>query len=101
MKINFEMTGGFAPVPALHKPVILDTGKIAPEIANELTSLVRKSDFFHQPLQTGNIAKGAADYRTYTITVDEDSLVHTIQLTDPITDANLRQLVTLLQSLAR
>jgi len=100
MKINLEMSGGFAYIPALSGPFIIDTAQIDPVAANQLKSLVQRSHFFEQPAQAGIMPKGAADYRTYTITVTDGSRVHTIQLTDPITDTNLQQLVSQLQTMA-
>src|SRR3954467_1198561 len=100
MKITLEMSGGFAPVPALNKPVNIDTAQIDPQVANQLESLVRESRFFSQSEQVGTLAKGAADHKTYTITVADGSRVHTVQLTDPITDANLGSLVSRLRSMS-
>ena len=100
MTITFEMSGGFAQLPALNKPVTIDTAQIEAQARTELESLVRQSQFFGQfayPTPT----KGAADYRTYTITVQDGSRVHTIQLTDPITDINLEQLVSRLRVMGR
>lgn len=68
MKITFNMSGGFAYLPALSRPVIIDTAQIDPQVANQLESLVRESRFFDQPARADTTAKGAADYRTYTIT---------------------------------
>jgi hypothetical protein len=101
MTITFEMSGGFAHLPALSGPVTIDTAQIEPQADNELESLVRQSRFFDQPSRGPTPAKGAADYRSYTITVRDGLRVHTIQLTDPITDVNLEQLVCKLHVLAR
>ena len=101
MIINFEMSGGFAHIPALSRSVIIDTTQTDPQHANLLESLVRESNFFDQPAQAGTLTKGAADYRTYTITVEDGSRVHTIRFTEPITDASLASLVSQLQSLTR
>ena len=101
MKITFKMNGGFAYIPALGKPVILDTAKIDPQVADQLESIVRESRFFDQPALIDTTAKGAADYRTYTVTVEDGTRVHTVQLTDPITDANLERLVSRLRVTAR
>lgn len=101
MKITFEMNGGFAHIPALSGPVTIDTAQIAPQVATQLESLVRGSRFFDQPARAQTVAKGAADYRTYTVTVEDGPRVHTIQLIDPITDANLERLVSHLRVMAR
>jgi hypothetical protein len=100
MTITFEMSGGFAHLPALSRPVTIDTAQIEPQARTELEFLVRQSGFFDQPAHP-TPAKGAADYRTYTITVQDGSRVYTIQLTDPITDINLEQLVAKLRVMAR
>jgi hypothetical protein len=101
MTITFEMSGGFVHLPALNRPVTIDTAQIEPDTRNELESLVRRSRFFDQPLRGPTPAKGAADYRTYTITVQDGPRVYTIQLSDPITDINLEQLVSRLRVMAR
>jgi len=101
MTITFEMSGGFAHLPALSRPLTIDTAQIEPLARTELESLVRQSRFFEQPLIGSTPAKGAADYRTYTITVLDGPHVHTIQLTDPIKDTSLEQLVSKLRVVAR
>jgi hypothetical protein len=83
MKINFKMDGGVAYLPAFSKPLIIDTTQTDPQVANQLESLVREARFFDQPAQTGAVAKGAADYKTYTLTVEDGPHSRTIQLTDP------------------
>lgn len=101
MKLTFKMSGGFAYIPALSKPVIIDTDQIDPEVANQLRSLVRESHFFDQPATIHNSPKGAADYLIYTITIEDGSQAHTLQLTDPIADTNLARLVSFLEGKAR
>ena len=101
MKITFEMSGGFAHIPGLSGPVTIDTAQIDPQVATELESLVRQSRFFDQLARDQSPARGAADYRTYTITVQDGPQVHTIQLTDPIRDTNLGRLVSRLSVMAR
>jgi hypothetical protein len=101
MKLTFKISGGFAYIPALSRPVIIDTAQIDPQVANQLESLVQESRFFDQPATINTVPKGAADYRTYTITVEEGSRAHTIELTDPITDANLERLVSFLEGMSR
>jgi hypothetical protein len=101
MKITFKISGGFAYLPALSdRSIVIDTTQIDPQVASRLESLVSESHFFGQPVHTESVAKGAADYLTYIITVQNGSNVHTVQLTDPIMDANLEQLVSYLQVVA-
>lgn len=101
MKITFKTSGGFAYIPALSKPVIMDTKQMDPRGANKLESLVKECHFFNQPPAINTPPKGAADYLTYTITVEESSHAHTVQVTDPITDANLARLVSFLEGKTR
>jgi hypothetical protein len=100
MKITFEMSGGFAHIPALSRPVITDTEHVDTRLADRLESLVQESSFFDRPPRLDTRAKGAADYRTYTITVQDGPRVHTVELTDPITDQNLDRLVSFLRNMS-
>lgn len=100
MKITLEMSGGFAHLPALSRPLTIDTAQIEPQARAELEALVRQSRFFDQPLIGPTPAKGAADYRSYTITVLDGPRAYTIQLTDPITDVHLEKLVSRLRVIA-
>jgi hypothetical protein len=101
MNITIQTDGGLAPLPGLSRPSTIDTTRIDPQLTRQLESLVRESRFFDQPPRIDTTLKGAADYRTYTITVQDGPRVHTVQLTDPITDANLERLVSCLQIIAR
>lgn len=101
MKINFQMSGGFAYLPAFSRPFIFDTKKMAPQAAKELESLVLQSRFFEQPEIANTMPRGAADYRTYTIMVEDNQRIHIVQVTDPITDPSLHLLVSRLQALSR
>lgn len=101
MKIDFKMDGGFAFLPALSQPISIDTAQVDPQVAAQLESWVREARFFDQPAQTGTAAKGAADHRIYTLTVEDGPRAHTIQLTDPIADASLQRLVSQLRMIAQ
>lgn len=98
MKITYQSDGGLAHIPALSGPVVIDTAQIDPQGATQLESLVRKSGFFNLPSRGGTAPKGA-DYRTYTITVEDGSRLHTVQLTDPITNVNLQSLLSRLRAM--
>jgi emfourin len=101
MKIVFETSGGFVFIPALGKPVTIDTTQIDPTAARELESLIRDARFFDQPAHAPPPPSGAADYQTYTITVQDGPREHTIELTDPIADPTIARLVVALQALSR
>ena len=99
MKINFQISGGFANFSALNGPFHINTEHLDRQTANQLESLVLASRFFDQPAIAGAVAKGAADYRTYTITIEDGLNTHTIQLADPIKDEDVAQLVLKLKNM--
>lgn len=100
MKITLETSGGFAYLPSISKPVVIDTTQVDPHIATQLEVLVRESRFFEQPALADAPATGAADYQTYVITVQDGSREHSVERNDPITDANIGRLVSQLQAIA-
>ena len=89
MKITYSMRGGFAYVPTLNQPITIDTAQIDQQTADRLNSLLQSAHFFDKPIAAGAPLPGAADYRTYTITVDDGLRTHTVELNDPIVDADL------------
>ena len=98
MNIHFEKSGGFAFVPGLAKGVTIDTQTLAPQSGQRLTDLVQRANFFALPSSLP-LPSGAADHHTYTLTVQDGSRQHTVILTDPISIADLSQLVDELQRL--
>jgi emfourin len=50
-------------------------------------------DFFHLPADGLSPPQGAADYVTYTLTVEREQQAHSIRVTDPVTDAALAALI--------
>jgi len=101
MRIEFRMEGGIAHFPGLSQPVVIDSEALAEAEANELKRLVEEARFFERPTVAGAPRRGAADYRQYTITVEEDGRQHTVKLTDPVEEPTLQQLLRFLQTKAR
>jgi hypothetical protein len=97
MKISLSKSGGFASFPGLSRPVVTDTAQLDPRLSQQLEALVQDAGFFDRPASVDTTARGAADYFTYTLTVEDGSRVHTVRLTEPITDASLKRLVDSLQ----
>ena len=81
MKITIETSGGFAPLPALNRPITIDTTTIDPQLACQLEFLVRDAAFFDRPAFIDTTKKGAADYQTYIVTVQDGLRVHTVCVT--------------------
>jgi hypothetical protein len=101
MRIEFQNEGGIAHFPGLARPVVIDSDALSEEEATELKRLVKAARFFEQPRGVGTPRRGAADYRQYTITVEEGGRQHTIQVADPVEDPELQPLLRFLQTKAR
>ena len=101
MKITYSIDGGFAFTPGLGRPVTVDTAQLDQATALELEGLVRDSAFFGLPARSAETAPGAADLQTHTITVEDGSRVHVVQLTDPLPGGPLEQLVSRLGGIGR
>ena len=98
MRIQFKMEGGIAYFPGLSKPITIDSDELPKQESDELKGLVNATHFFDLPTVIGSPPPGAADYRQYTITIEDDGKQHTVRLTDPIQDPNLQTLVTYLKT---
>jgi emfourin len=101
MRIEFQMEGGIAHFPGLSRPVVIDSQALSPEDNNELSRLVEAARFFERPTVASAPRSGAADYRQYTIAVDDGERQHTIRLADPVDDPTLQPLLHFLQARAR
>jgi emfourin len=80
MRIEFTQDGGLtAAIPGLRKPpIILDTGELAEEEAAKLARQVEAAHFFELPAHAGAPPRGAADFRHYTLTVEDGERRHTV-----------------------
>jgi hypothetical protein len=98
VRIQFKMEGGIAYFPSLNKPITLDSDTLPKQECDELKRLVNAIRFFDLPTRMSSLSTGAADYRQYTITVENEGKQHTVHLTDPIEDPNLQALLTYLKT---
>jgi hypothetical protein len=101
MRVHFDSEGGFAHFPGLSQPVSVDTDELPPEQAARVEQLVRAANFFSQPDELAAPAPGAADYRTYTITVEDGGRSHTVRAAEPVEDQGVRALIEHLQAVQR
>jgi hypothetical protein len=101
MRVIFTTEGGVAFFPGLSQPVTIDAAALTQEERNELERLIDEAGFFALPAEAGKPAKGAADYRQYTITVEEQGRRHTVRTSDPLEDPKLGNLTGFLQRKAR
>ena len=98
MKVEFKVEGGVAFFPGLAKPLTIDTGELAEEESAELVRLVQAAHFFDLPAIASVPSPGAADYRQYTITVEDKGRHHTVSFADPVNNRSLLALRSCLQA---
>jgi emfourin len=101
MRVQFTVEGGIAAFPGLSKPVTIDSDAMPEADASRLRQLVDAARFFDLPAASAAARRGAADYRQYTITVQDGRQRHTLRLADPVESPDLQALVDFLQSQAR
>jgi emfourin len=101
MQITLTTQGGIASFPGLQRPVTVSLDQLAPDMQTELRKLIDACDFFNLPEHLDPPARGAADYRTYVITVQAPQRTHTVTLTDPVKDARMQRLIQLVRDMQR
>ncbi len=98
MRVQFATEGGVAFFPGLSKPTVIDSADLPEDDAAKLRQLIDSARFFDLPEASRALPKGAADYRQYTITVEDGKRRHTVRLTDPVENPNLQALIDFLRS---
>jgi hypothetical protein len=98
MELVLETSGGFMGLVA--GPVRVDTAQLEASAAKNLEFLVHNSRFFDQPERAAAPAD-AADFQIYTLMVREGGRCHQIEVTDPIADPALAQLILALEEFGR
>ena len=97
MRIVFMTEGGLAFFPGLSRPVVIDSHDLAAAEAAELARLLDSARFFELPEASGALHHGAADYRQYTILIEDEFRRHTIRLADPVESPRLQALLDFLE----
>jgi hypothetical protein len=98
MRVQLTIEGGLAYFPGLSKPRVIDSADLPMAEADRLRRLVDAAGIFEQPASGHALPKGAADYRQYTITVEDGRRRRTIRLTDPIANPDAEALVDYLRT---
>ena len=101
MLIKFKMEGGFASFLGLNRNTYIDTTQLSPQQAAQIATIVHSTCFFDQPTKIGIEANGSADYRSYTITIEDGECSHTVQMSDQVIRDDFKELVDILRSLSR
>ena len=96
MRILFEIRGGFAYFPGLHTPLRIDTARLTTSQASEIEARVRAAHFFDQ--SDSIRPAGAADYRSYLVTIEDGERSHTVQVIESTGDHSLLELINYLRT---
>jgi len=100
MRVQFQMSGGVGFFPGLAAPKTIDVDALPEADRTELKALVDAAAFFSLP---GRVppTRGAADYRTYEITIEDGGRRHTVAVSDPVENPALANLIEKLKSWKR
>jgi len=97
MRVELQTDGGVAYFPGLSKPVVVNSADLPQAQANQLQQLLDDARFFELPGASRSLPKGAADIRSYTITVEDGRRRSTVRLVDPIENKSLQALIKFLE----
>jgi hypothetical protein len=98
MRVELQTDGGIAYFPGLSKPVVVNSADLPKAQASQLQQLIDDAHFFELPAAPRARPKGAADMRSYTITVEDGRRRSTVRLVDPVEDTNLQALIEFLEA---
>jgi len=98
VRIRLSAEGGFAYLPGLRKPIVVDLDALPAAEAAGLRALLEKADFFALPARVGKQAAGAADMREYTIEVENGEKHHTVTVSETQASPALLALIDRLQA---
>jgi hypothetical protein len=96
MIIEFTRTGGLANM-SVH--VLIDTAKLASEVANDIESKFLDCDFFHLASSIGSTTNTPDGFH-YRVRAQDGTRHHTIEV-DGSADTTLGELLTLLTKIAK
>jgi hypothetical protein len=98
MRIQLKTDGGIAYFPGLAKPRELTPDDLTEADQKTLESLTEEADFFNLPPDMTHAAQGAADYQSYTLTIEMAGNQHTVHFSDLTEDRQLADLLAFIQS---
>jgi len=97
MHIVFTTEGGLSVFPGLSRPATIDSDDLSAADSAELKRLLDSARFFELPEDSRALHRGAADYRQYTITVENEDHRHSIRLAEPVKNPHLQVLLDFLR----
>ena len=100
MRIEYKKEGGIAYLPALAKPVVIDTDQLDSAENQQLQHLLEQASFHDLPDTVGTVTRGAADMQTHSIRVDGPQ-GKAVKVVDPSAAPGVSELVQWLDKKAR
>jgi hypothetical protein len=101
MRVTFARDGGFAAIPAHAKSIAIDTDRLSPDGVARLHALLDGAEFCKQPARVSTLRPGAADFYSYTISVETPDCTRTVQIDGPVTHPGLQRLIAYLEDQVR
>ena len=98
MRVHFQVSGGVGSFPGLTAPRTVDVDTLAEEDRHRLKQLVDDARFFDLPSRIP-APRGAADYQTYQITIEDGARRHLVAVSDPVAPIALQKLIEALRAL--
>ena len=98
MRVHFQVSGGIGSFPGLAAPRTIDLDTLAEEDRRRLQQLVDDARFFELPSRIP-APRGAADYQSYEITIEDGARRHRVTVSDPVAPAPLHKLIDALRAL--
>jgi hypothetical protein len=92
MRVLFQVSGGIGYFPRLAAPRTIDVDALDADTRARILGLIEDAGFFSLPSRSP-ARKGAADYQTYSITVEDGSRHHTVVVSDPVAPPALQRLI--------
>ena len=99
MLLTLELSGGFAPIPGLQRPIRLDTAALPTDAADVVHDLVRRAiDDAAASAVPSSSMTGAADVRYYRLSVEDNDRCRTLVGRDPLGGGAFADLVSRIRS---
>jgi len=98
MRVQFQVSGGVGYFPGRAAPRTIDVDALTEVDRDALKALVDAAGFFSLP-QRLPAPRGAADYQTYQIMIEDGGRRHTVAAADPVTNPALQKLIDTLRSI--
>ena len=99
MRVQFQVSGGVGYFPGRAAPRTIDVDALPEADRDALNTLVAAAEFFSLP-QRLPAPRGAADYQTYQITIEDGGRRHAVAVADPVANPALQQLIDKLRSIS-